>query len=71
MYACVFGAQVNHLNTLGQSGVKATEVALRCRLLNVILGHMQFPNLQLLAGPFEGDLFWMKHVSADWAGSGV
>lgn len=53
--------QVDNLNNIGTAAVRSTEVAVRCRMLNILLGNMTFPNLQLLQT--LGDLDWAKHVS--------
>lgn len=39
-----------------------SQVALRCRTLNVILGGLSYPNLQLLNGP--QNLYYVESVSA-------
>lgn len=54
-------SQVNNLSTIGDSAVKTTECAVRCRLLNILLGGGIYPNLQLLQSP--NDLYWDKSVS--------
>lgn len=61
----VYVIQVKKLDTIGNSAVKCTEVAYRCRMLQILLAGLSYPKLPQLTGP--ADIPTVKAVSIVFA----